>query len=333
MHIGGLLMMIALSGVPCGVQAMGRDPIRLQLSNVRSAQFAGYYVAQALGYYDAAGVIVTIVPGAVSGDAALPRAGADVWSAWMPEALAAREGGLKLVNVAQVFLHSGLELVCRKVGNIHSPTDLKGHTVAVWSDGSQIPFLAWMRRLAFSTPGDVAVVHIPRPEGGVASGPLRDRAAACVTALTYDQYWQIVSDGLTPDELQVFRYGDVGVATLQDGLYATEQSLADPQRNAAIARFVRASLQGWRYAAAHQPEAVRIVLASAPTDASEQLRQTRMMSAVARLIQAGLQPAGYLEPAAFDRTVQLLLEAGTDAPIGNRPVGAWTHDIWRRATS
>jgi len=287
------------------------DRLTLQLSDVRQAQFAGYYVAQALGYYRAAGLEVTIRPGPPGGEAKPPAGTADIWSAWLPQALAARAHGLKLVNFAQIFPHSGLELVCRKASNIHSPADLKGRTVGVWQDGAQIPFLAWMRKLGLSVPGDVIMLPTPRLPDRAAVAPLLDRDAACITALNYDQYWALIDAGMMPWDLQPFHYGDAGVATLQDGLYATDRSLADPARADALVRFLRASVQGWKYAVAHQSEAVAIVLAPArpgapPPSPAELLRQTRMLSAVARLTQSGLQPMGYLEPAAYDRTVQLL---------------------------
>jgi NitT/TauT family transport system substrate-binding protein len=321
--------------VPAGFQAKP-DRLILQLSDVRQAEFAGYYVAQALGYYRAARLDVSIVPGVAGGEAKPPAGHADVWSAWLPQALAAREHGLKLVNFAQMFPHSGLELVCRKASNIHSPADLKGRTVGVWQDGAQIPFLAWMRKLGLSVPGDVTMLATPRLPDRAAVAPLLDRDAACVTALNYDQYWALIDAGMMPWDLQPFHYGDAGVATLQDGLYATETSLDDPARADALVRFLRASVQGWKYAVAHQSEAVGIVLDSgrtsaAPPSQAEVVRQTRMLSAVARLTESGLQAMGYLEPAAYDRTVQLLLQSGAMAPISHPPEGGWTHAIWERA--
>jgi NitT/TauT family transport system substrate-binding protein len=314
------------------VSAMAADRLTLQLGTVRQAQFAGYYVAQAKGFYAMAGLEVTIVPGPPGGETKPPSGTADVWSAWLPQALAAREHGLRLVNIAQIFPHSGLEIICRKASNIHSPADLKGRTIAVWQDGAHIQFSTWMRKLGFAVPGDVTMLPAPSAPAEAAIAPLLNRDAACITALNYDQYWDLIAADLAPSDLQVFHYGDFGVATLQDGLYATEASLADPARADALVRFVRATLQGWSYAVTHQPEAVRIVLDDGkPENAAEVLRQTRMLSAAARLTASGLQPMGYLEPAAYDRTVQLLLQARPAAPISQAPSGGWTHDIWARA--
>jgi NitT/TauT family transport system substrate-binding protein len=302
-----------------GRAGLAADRLTLQLGTVRQAQ----------GYYAASGLDVTIVPGPPDGDTRPPSGTADVWSAWLPQALAARAQGLRLVNFAQIFPHSGLEIVCRKASNIHSPADLRGRTIGVWQNGAHTQFRTWMRKLGFAVPGDVTMLPTPFGPAAAAIAPLLNRDAACITALNYDQYWDLIAAGLAASELQVFHYGDFGVATLQDGLYATEASLADPARADALVRFLRATVQGWTYAVAHQPEAVRIVLDDGtPPDAAETLRQTRMLSAAARLTGSGLQAMGYLEPAAYDRTVRLLVEAGGAVPSA----GGWTHEVWARAS-
>ena len=338
------------SGGAAPVVASGsRDHLVVQLGDRRQAQFAGYYVAAARGLYTAAGLDVTLLPGPPEGDdrPLVPRSGIDLWSAWLPQALAADATPAgRLVNIAQIFPHSGLELVCRKGSGIHSPADFRGRTIAIWPGTTQVPFRAWMAKLGLAVPGDVTPLVVPRASGPAGVAPLLDRAAACITALNYDQYWSLIAAGLAGSDLQVFHYGDAGTATLQDGLYATAASLADPARKAIYTRFLAASLRGWSYAVAHQAEAVAILRAGAPPDPAEDLRQARMMSSVARLTDAGLQRPGYLEPAAYDRTVQLLTRwagplpaqdaqnPGAQHPAAQTPVTpvqGWTHEIWKHA--
>ena len=91
------------------------DKVTLQLKWVTQAQFAGYYVAKDKGFYKNEGLDVTIKPGGpdVAPEQVLAGGGADVVVDWMPAALAAREKGAAMVNIAQPFKHSGLELTCR----------------------------------------------------------------------------------------------------------------------------------------------------------------------------------------------------------------------------
>ena len=89
--------------------AAAAEPLTLQLKWVAQAQFAGYYVAQSKGFYKDAGLTLrSSRAGAdINPSQVIAGGGADVIVDWMPSALAAREKGVPLVNVAQVFQKSG----------------------------------------------------------------------------------------------------------------------------------------------------------------------------------------------------------------------------------
>ena len=129
--------------------ALAADPLTLQLKWVTQAQFAGYYVAKAKGFYKDENLDVTIKPGGpdINPSQVIAGGGADVVVDWMPSALATREKGVPLVNIAQVFQKSGLELTCRKDSGVRTPKDFKGKTLGVWFAGNEYPFLAWMAKL------------------------------------------------------------------------------------------------------------------------------------------------------------------------------------------
>ncbi|MFT4961364.1 MAG: NitT/TauT family transport system substrate-binding protein, partial [Paracoccaceae bacterium] len=118
------------------------EEVKLQLQWVTQAQFAGYYVALDKGFYKEEGLDVTILPGGpdIAPPQVLAGGGADVMLNWMPSALAAREKGLAVVNIAQPFKTSGLMLTCWKDTGIKSPQDFKGKTIGVWFFGNEYPF-------------------------------------------------------------------------------------------------------------------------------------------------------------------------------------------------
>ena len=132
-------------GAPAHAQT---QKFTVQMKWVPQAQFAGYYVAQAKGYYKAEGLDVTIKPGGpdVSPVQVLAGNQADAIVNWMPDALAAREAGVPLVNIAQIFDKSGLMLTCKKASGVASPKDFKGKTLGVWFGGNEYPFLNWMAK-------------------------------------------------------------------------------------------------------------------------------------------------------------------------------------------
>jgi NitT/TauT family transport system substrate-binding protein len=313
--------------------AYAADPVVLQLKWLPDAQFAGYFVAQAKGFYRDAGLDVTIKPGGpdINPSQILASGGADVAVDWLASALAARDQGVPEVNIAQIFQHSGLQLTCRRDSGVRRPADLKGKTLGVWFAGNEYPFLAWMAKLGLTTGGDKPDVTVLRQDASV--GLLVEGRAACISTMSYNEYWQVIDSGIKPAQLVVFRYDDEGVATLEDGLYALPAKLADPAMQDRLARFVRASVEGWRFAAApaHQAEAVRIVLQHSAADAADPRAAARMLREVAKLVANKRHGLGYLEPAAYERTVDVLLSAASNPVVQKRPEGAWTHAVWDRA--
>jgi NitT/TauT family transport system substrate-binding protein len=326
-----LALVAGLAASTFSAASSAQDRVSLQLKWVPQAQFAGYYVAQAKGFYRELGLDVTLLPGgpAIAPSEVIAKGGADVIVEWMPAALAAREKGTALVNIAQVFTRSGMMLTCRKETGIRTPADLKGRTLGVWFAGNEYPFLAWMNRLGLRTAGISPDVTVLRQ--GFDVDLLLKKQADCISTMTYNEYWHVVDGGLGPDDLVVFPYQEMGVATLEDGLYTTAAKLAEPRTADRLARLVAASLRGWEEAAKTPAEAVRIVLAADTARAHTEKHQALMLQEITRLIGAGERGPGYLDIAAYDRTVATLLSGGSDPVISRRPEGAWTHDVWEAA--
>jgi NitT/TauT family transport system substrate-binding protein len=304
--------------------AYAADEVRLQLQWVTQAQFAGYYVALDKGYYDAEDLDVSILPGGpdIAPPQVLAGGGADAMLNWMPSALAARERGLPVVNIAQPFKSSGLMLTCWKDTGITSPADFKGKTIGVWFFGNEYPFLSWMSQEGISTDGGPDGVTVLRQ--GFNVDPLLQRQADCISTMTYNEYGQVLDAGVSEDELVTFKYENQGVATLEDGIYVLEDNLNDPAFTDKMVRFVRASMKGWKYAESNPGEAAEIVLDNDETGAQTKAHQVRMMGEIAKLT-AGSN--GSLEPADYERTVATLMAGGSDPVITKMPEGAWTHAI------
>ena len=314
------------SMIASGAQAA--DDVTLQLKWVTQAQFAGYYVAKAKGFYDEEGLNVTIKPGGpdIAPSQVIAGGGADVVVDWMPSALAAREKGLPLVNIAQPFAASGMMLTCLKETGIKTPADFADKTLGVWFYGNEYPFLSWMSQLGLKTDGSAGGVTVLKQ--GFNVDPLLQKQAACISTMTYNEYWQVIEAGVKPEDLVTFKYQDEGVATLEDGLYVMEDKLADPAFADKMVRFVRASMKGWKYAEANSDEAAMIVLENDETGAQTEEHQKRMMGEIAKLT-AGSN--GALDVAAAEKTVATLMAGGSDPVITKAPEGAWTSVITDKA--
>jgi NitT/TauT family transport system substrate-binding protein len=322
------LALAAMIGAGATAAAQAADKVTLQLKWVTQAQFAGYYVAKDKGFYKEAGLDVTIKPGGpdINPEQVIAGGGADVVVDWMPSALATREKGVPVVNIAQPFKRSGMELTCRAETGIKTPKDLPNHTLGVWFYGNEYPFLSWMAKLGIKTDGSPGGVKVLKQ--GFNVDPLLQKQADCISTMTYNEYWQIIEAGVKPDQLVVFKYEDQGVATLEDGLYALEGKLKDPAFVDKMARFVKASMKGWDYARAHPDEAVKIVLDNDATGAQTERHQTTMLQEINKLTEGS---NGALDPADYERTVKELLSGGSEPVITKEPQGAWTHAVTDKA--
>src|SRR5215217_1780503 len=319
--------MIAALALAVGLYAAGAhaaDKVTLQLKWVPQAQFAGYYVAKDKGFYEESGLDVTINPGGpdIAPPQVIAGGGADVIVDWMPSALASREKGVPLVNIAQPFKRSGMMLTCRKDTGIATPADFKGKTLGVWFYGNEYPFLSWMAKLKLPTNGSADGVKVLKQ--GFNVDPLLQKQADCISTMTYNEYWQVIDAGITPEQLVVFKYEDQGVATLEDGLYVLEERLADPKFIDVMARFVKASMEGWAWARENPEAAAKIVLENDATGAQTEKHQVRMMGEINKLTEGS---DGTLDEAAYQRTVDTLMKGGSDPVISKKPEGAFSHAV------
>jgi len=208
---------------------------------------------------------------------------------------------------------------------VSTPKDFKGKTIGVWYGGNEYPFLNWMSKLGLKPGTDVTVL-----KQGFNVDPLLQNQAACVSTMIYNEYWQVIDAGVKESDLVTFFYEDQGVASLEDGLYVLAPKLKDPAFVARMGKFLKASLKGWNEAVKNPEEAARIVVAADTSGSATLAVQKRQMENVAKLITAANTPRmGYLEPAAYQRTVKVLLGGGSSPVIKKDPgPAAVSHVVW-----
>jgi NitT/TauT family transport system substrate-binding protein len=303
------------------------DAVRLQLKWLTQAQFAGYYAARAKGFYAAESLDVTILPGGpgIVPEQVVAAGGAQFGIDWLPSLLAVRDRGIALVNFAQVFAHSGTREIALKSSGIRGAADLRGRKVAVWFAGNEFELLATLEKYGIDRRRDVTLV--PQPFD---MRLLLDKKVDAAAAMTYNEYHQVLDAGVKPEDLVVIDFNHEGTAMLQDGLFAASEWLADPENKGIAARFLRASLAGWRFCRQAPGECVDVVLRENPTLGRD--HQTRMLTEVTKLIwgpPTPRAPLGRMDPKAFKRTADIAFRFG----LITRPAdsGAYTDQIWEMA--
>jgi NitT/TauT family transport system substrate-binding protein len=286
-------------------------PVKLQLQWFTQAQFAGYYAAQDQGFYEAMCLDVTILEGAVdiAPHVVLANGESDFAISWVSKALAGREGGANIVDIAQIFQRSGTLQVSFKDKNITSAADFKGKNIGNWGFGNEFEIFAALTKAGLDPAKDVTLVQQQFDMAGLLSGDI-DAAEA----MTYNEYAQVL-EAINPDtgalytadDFNVVSYEDEGVGMLQDAIWADGSRLSDPAYVDTATKFVAASIQGWAFCRDNTQACTDIVVAKgSKLGASHQLWQ---MNEVNKLIWPASMGAGMIDSAAWDRTVALSLEA------------------------
>ena len=256
------------------------------------------------------------------------------WFSVLPwaKALASREAGANIANIAQVFQRSGTLQVSFAELGITSPEDFAGHTIGNWGFGNEYEIFAALAKVGLDPATDVELVQQQFDMVGLLSGDI-DAAEA----MTYNEYAQVLEavnpetgELYQPEDFNVVSYEEEGVGMLQDAIWADAGRLEsdDAYRDIAV-RFVTASLQGWAYCRDNLEECRDIVVAKgSKLGNSHQLWQ---MNEVTKLIWPAENGVGYIDQAAWDRTVDIALNTpnleGTTVITEPPSEGAWTNDI------
>ena len=310
------------------------DEVSLQLQWFIQAQFAGYYAALDQGFYEDQCLAVSIVEGGVEivPQTQLANGDVDFALAWVPKALASREAGANIVNIAQIYQRSGTLQVAFADSGITSPEDFAGKKIGNWGFGNEYEVFAALGQAGLDPATDVELVGQNFDMLALLEGEI-DAAEA----MTYNEYAQVLEavnpdtgELYTPEDFNVISYEEVGVGMLQDAIWADAERLeSDAEYRDVATRFVAASMQGWAYCRDDAQACADIVLAAGPTlGASHQLW---MMNEVNKLIWPSPNGIGYIDQAAWDRTVEISQNTpnleGTTVLTAPPTEGAFTNEI------
>jgi NitT/TauT family transport system substrate-binding protein len=281
--------------------------VKLQLQWFTQAQFAGYFAAVDQGFFKKHGLDVQIVEGGtdIVPQTVLAQGGADFAIAWVPKALASREQGANITDIAQVFQRSGTLQVSFKNKNITGAPDLKGKKVGNWGFGNEFELFAGMTKSGLSPGKDVQLVQQQFDMKALLSGDI-DAAQAMV----YNEYAQVLEATnpktgqlYQPADFNAINWNDVGTAMLQDAIWAQTDKLKDPAFQDTAVKFIEGSLQGWAFCRDNASKCRDIVVAKgSKLGNSHQLWQ---MNEINKLIWPSPKGAGYIDQADWNRTVQI----------------------------
>ncbi|WP_067709563.1 ABC transporter substrate-binding protein [Nocardia yamanashiensis] len=303
----GLAALTGCSASDSGTTADGLTKVKLQLQWFKQGQFAGYLAAVDQGFYKEQGLEVEILDGGtdIVPQTVLAQGQADYAIAWVPKALASREAGAGITDVAQIFQRSGTKQVSFKSANINGAADLRGKKVGNWGYGNEFELFAGMTKAGLNPSTDVKLVQ---QQFDMNAFLARDIDAA--QAMSYNEYAQLLETKnpatgklYTAADFTALDWNDQGVAMLQDAIWANTEKLQDKDYADRTVKFIAASLKGWAFCRDNVDKCRDITVAAGSTlGASHQQWQ---ITEVNKLIWPSPNGIGMIDKAAWDRTVSI----------------------------
>ncbi|MEU4647045.1 ABC transporter substrate-binding protein [Nocardia fluminea] len=287
--------------------ADGLTKVTLQLQWFKQGQFAGYLAAVDQGFYEKLGLSVEILDGGtdIVPQTVLAQGQADYAVAWVPKALASREAGAGITEIAQIFQKSGTKQVSFKSENIAGPAALRGKTVGNWGYGNEFELFAGMTKAGIDPAEDVTLVQ---QQFDMNAFLAKDIAAA--QAMSYNEYAQLLETKnpatgklYTADDFTTIDWNDEGVAMLQDALWANTEKLKDSEYQDQTVKFLTASLQGWAFCRDNLDKCRDITVAAGATLGAG--HQQWQINEVNKLIWPAPAGIGTIDKTAWDRTVTI----------------------------
>ncbi len=333
------LMLGGCSATDTSAPADGElTPVTLQLQWFAQAQFSGYYAALDQGYFEDEGLDVTIAEGGVDivPQTVLADNQADYAIAWVPKALASREAGAGITDVAQIFQRSGTLQVALADSGITSAADLEGKNVGNWGYGNEFELFAGITKAGLDPAADLTLVQQNFDMAALLAGDI-DAAQA----MTYNEYAQVLEainpatgELYQPEDFAVINWNDEGTAMLQDSIWAnTERLSSDAAYQETTVKFLKAVIKGFVYARDFPEETAAIVLKYGPQlGASHQLWQTNEVN---KLVWPSAKGIGIIDEAAWAQTVDVALTAknleGTTVITAQPDDAAYTNEYIQKA--
>ena len=237
------------------------------------AQFAGYYVAEAKGFYREAGVKVRIEHPSATQPAMsrLRKNECQVTTLQLCQAMEIIDDGIPLVNILQTSMNNAMVIVSARGKD---PLTQKGAHVGIWSVGfGQLAICMSIKEHL-----NYEWVRFAQNINLFVAGALD-----ATLAMSYNEYYQLVQAGVKMTDKNVYRFCDHGYNVQEDGIYMTREYYVKHQEQAH--RFAQASRKGWEWAAKHPDEALDIVMQYVEKNhmATNRVLQRLMLKEVLRL--------------------------------------------------
>jgi NitT/TauT family transport system substrate-binding protein len=299
-----LALAAAFAALAVGAQAAELTKASLRLKWLPQAGYAGFYVAQAKGYYKDEGIDLTINPGGPNLlTENLVATGADTFGlgGGVESILAARDKGMPIIGIGMTHQVTPFVFVAKKDGPVKTIEDFRGKKATAWFTGSQLVLYGMLASKNIA-PSELSI----QPQQ-VSVTPFVDGSVDIAAATLYNELLTIQSR-VGADNLRVFVPEDYGISFPRDVLLVSEKTAKEKPE--LVKAFLRATVKGWQDVVKDQKGAIDTVMKIAPT--LERPHQEKALKEALRLMTSGQEPKEgvfYQDMAVFRKEHDLLLKA------------------------
>jgi ABC-type nitrate/sulfonate/bicarbonate transport system substrate-binding protein len=298
----GLALLMVMSAMPLVAQPPPTKPdltpLNVQLDWKPTAQFAGILVAKQKGFYAAEGLDVTIIRG--DGDTPsvdLVARNANDAQSWVgiTEAdllLAGRAKGLPLKAFATMMQTTPFALLTLKDSGLTTIKSLKGKTIGLHDDGEKA--IDVLLQFNGMTRSDVTIVKIPYSNDALLNG-----AVSAMQGYVIDEAVRL---HMEHHPVNIIPMGENGYVSYAEVLFAPDAFLQNHPET--LARFLRATARGWKYAGTHADETAQMIVAKYAPESSIPEQKASLL-AVMPLLSAESPRFGAMRPATWDRSIEM----------------------------
>ena len=299
--LAAALLALALGLAACGEKSEDTagepQPFTLTLDFYPNPDHAGIYMAEKLGYFEEAGLDVTIeTPADPSAPIKQVAAGqSDLAISYEPEVMLAHEKGLDVIAVGALVSRPLTSLIWLGKSGIKGVGDLRGKTIATAGIPYQDAFLKTILARVQLTPDDVKTVNVGF---GLLPALLGGSAEAMLGGFLNVEGVDLRKRGKDPVVTPV---DQLGVPTYDELVFVAsrERVEADPE---AIRLFL-AALERGTTAAIEQPQAATKAVIEANHDLDAELTEAEVKATLPLLGPPASdtpRPYGYMDPAEWD---------------------------------
>ena len=277
------------------------EKVSIQLKWFYQYQFAGVIMAKEKGFYEDAGLDVSLkerdpkfnnIAQVINGDSEYGIADSAI--------LKYRAGGSPVKVLATIFQHNAMVLIAKRESGIISPYEMRGKKIS-YQEGLDDSIVTSLLNFAKIEKDN----YIKKPMDFSHMDFVNGDVDITEAYISIEPYWMKEKHGI---DLNIIDPKNYGIDFYGDLLFTTEDEIKNhPKR---VKAFTKATLKGWKYALKHKEESIKIILDKYNTRTLEYKQLLYEARITDNLISSNYIPLGQVRKERFKTIASMYAKKG-----------------------